>query len=197
MMDLKQSETAENLMRAFAGESQARNRYTFAASTAKKQGLPVIEEVFLFTAGQEKEHGEIFYNYLKELRGQNMPVDGAYPLDQYEETLDLLKAARHNEFEEYQEIYKNFGNVAKAEGFTQIANSFFMIAEIERTHGERFQMFADYMERNHLFASEVETGWMCLNCGYVYEGTQAPKECPVCHHEQGYFIRLELAPYVR
>ncbi|MDD3252815.1 MAG: rubrerythrin family protein [Lachnospiraceae bacterium] len=196
-MDSKSSETAKNLMRAFAGESQARNRYTFAAGKAKAEGLPVIEAAFLFTAGQEKEHGEIFYNHLKDLCGQTIFIDGGYPVDQYEKSVDLLKAARHNEYEEYQDVYRNFGNIAKEEGFSQIANSFFMIAEIERTHGDRFQLFADYLDKNQLFVSEVETGWMCLNCGHVHKGTQAPQKCPVCQHEQGYFIRMELAPYVQ
>lgn len=196
-MDLKSSETAKNLMRAFAGESQARNRYTFAAHKAKAEGYPVIQSAFLFTAGQEKEHAEIFYDHLKELCGQNIFIDGGYPVDQYDNSLDLLKAARHNEYEEYEDVYRNFGNIAKEEGFAQIAGTFFMIADIERIHGDRFQMFADYLEQNRLFVSDVETGWMCLNCGYVFRGTKAPQKCPVCRHEQGYFIRMELAPYIR
>lgn len=196
-MDLKSSETAKNLMRAFAGESQARNRYTFSAGKAKAEGYPVIGSAFLFTAEQEKEHAEIFYNYLKELCGQNIFIDGGYPVDQYDKSLDLLKAARHNEYEEYQDVYRNFGNIAKEEGFSQIAGTFYKVADIERIHGDRFQMFADYLEQNKLFVSDVETGWMCLNCGYVFTGTQTPPKCPVCSHEQGYFIRLELAPYIR
>lgn len=197
MIDFKDSETAKNLMRAFAGESQARNRYTFSAQKAKKEGYPVIESAFLFTANQEKEHAQIFYDYLKELKGQTIVVDGGYPVDQYDSSLDLLKAARHNEYEEFEDVYRNFGNIAKEEGFTKIANSFFMIGEIEKIHGDRFQLFADYLEQNKLFVSEVNTGWMCLNCGYVFQGTNAPAKCPVCSHEQGYFIRLELAPYIQ
>lgn len=196
-MELKNSETAKNLMRAFAGESQARNRYTFAAGKAKKEGMPVVQAAFLFTADQEKEHGEIFYNHLKELCGETIFIDGGYPADQYDKTLDLLKAARHNEYEEYQDVYRKFGEIAREEGFDQIATNFFMIAEIEKVHGDRFQMFADYLEQNALFVSEVETGWMCLNCGYLHQGTRAPAKCPVCQHEQGYFIRMELAPYIR
>lgn len=197
MKEFRESETMKNLMRAFAGESQARNRYTFAASAAKKEGLPVIETVFTFTAGQEKEHAEIFYNYLKDLKGDTIFIDGGYPVDIYDRSLDLLKAAHHNEYEEYQDVYKKFGDVAKEEGFGQIASTFHMIADIEKVHGDRFQMFADYLEKKQLFLSEVETGWMCLNCGFVYRGMSAPGQCPVCHHEQGYFIRLELAPYIR
>lgn len=197
MKDFKASETAKNLMRAFAGESQARNRYTFAAGVAKNEGLPVVQAVFTFTADQEKEHAEIFYDYLKELNGDTIFIDGGYPVNVYDRSLDHLKAARHNEYEEYEDVYRTFGNIAKEEGFAQIANSFHMIAEIEKIHGDRFQLFAEYLEKHQLFVSEVETGWMCLNCGYVYHGTSAPAKCPVCRHEQGYFIRLELAPYIR
>lgn len=197
MPDFKNSETAKNLMRAFAGESQARNRYTFAASTAKKEGLQVIEAVFTFTAGQEKEHGEIFYHYLKELTGETIHIDGGYPVDLYDKTLDLLKASRHNEYEEYDPVYRSFGDIAKQEGFDKIAHTFHMIAEIEKTHGDRFQLFADLLEKNQLFVSEVETGWTCLNCGYVYHGTEAPSVCPVCSHAQGYFVRMELAPFMK
>ena len=197
MVDFKNSETAKNLMRAFAGESQARNRYTIAADQAKKEGLYVVQSVFLFTAEQERAHAQVFYDYLKELKGENILIDGGYPVDQYDKSLDLLKAARHNEYEEFQDVYQNFGKTAKEEGFAQIADGFFRIGDIEKIHGDRFQLFADYLEKNQLFVSEVETGWMCLNCGFAFRGTKAPASCPVCHHEQGYFIRLELAPYIQ
>lgn len=195
MPDLKNSETVKNLMRAFAGESQARNRYTFAASAAKKEKLPVIEAVFQFTAGQEKEHAEIFYNFLKELTGETIFIDGGYPVDLHDKTADLLLAAKHNEYEEHDVVYSSFGDIAKREGFSQIAAAFHNIAKIEKIHGDRFAQFAELLEKNQLFVSDVETGWMCLNCGHVHQGTSAPAVCPVCHHEQGYFIRLELAPY--
>lgn len=195
-MNLKTSETAKNLMRAFAGESQARNRYTFAASMAKKEGLPVIRAVFQFTADQEKEHAEVFYNFLKEMAGETIHIDGGYPVDVYDKTLDLLKAARHNEYEEHDIVYKNFGDIALEEGFDRIGQVFHMIAGVEKTHGDRFALFADLLESSKLFASEVETGWVCLNCGYIYKGKIAPKYCPVCEHEQGWFIRMDLAPYV-
>lgn len=194
-MDFKNSETKDNLMRAFAGESQARNRYTFAASVAKKNNLPVVEAVFLFTAQQEKEHGEIFYNYLKELAGETITVDGGYPVDLYDSVEQLLFAAQHNEYEEHDSVYQAFGDKAKEEGFPKIAAAFHMIAEIEKTHGDRFGKFAQWLKDNQLFVSQTETGWMCLNCGYVYEGREVPPKCPVCDHDRGYFIRLELAPY--
>ncbi len=193
--DFKNSETRLNLMRAFAGESQARNRYTFAASEAKKQGMEVVEAVFTFTAGQEKEHAEIFYNYLAELAGENITVDGAYPVDISSSVLQLLRYAQHNEYEEYNDAYKNFGNKAKEEGFLNIANTFYSIAEIEKTHGDRFGRIADMLEQNKLYVSSVECKWMCLNCGHIYEGTTVPQNCPVCHHDKGYFIRLSMAPY--
>ena len=192
---LKTSETAKNLMRAFAGESQARNRYTFAASAAKKEGFPVIQAVFQFTANQEKEHAELFYKFLQEMTGDTIHIDGGYPVDTYDRTLDLLKAARHNEFEEYENVYKQFGDIALDEGFDRVGQVFHMVADIEKTHGDRFDLFAGLLERGQLFASEVEPGWVCLNCGYVYHGTFAPKYCPVCEHEQGWFIRMELTPY--
>lgn len=194
-MNFKDSETKENLMRAFAGESQARNRYTFAASQAKKNGLYVINAVFAFTADQEKEHAEIFYNHLKELAGENIFIDGGYPVDISESVEELLKAAQHNEYEEHDDVYKSFAEKAEEEGFSKVAASFRMIAEIEKIHGDRFGRFAKLMEEGKLFVSDVEVEWMCLNCGYVYKGKNAPAVCPVCKHDQGYFIRFEMVPY--
>lgn len=194
-IDFKNSETKLNLMRAFAGESQARNRYTFAAEQAKKENLHVIEAIFTFTANQEKEHAEVFYNNLKDLAGETIKVDGGYPVDISTSVAQLLRYAQHNEYEEHDDAYKSFGDKAKEEGFTKIANIFYNIAGIEKTHGDRFGKFADLLEENKLFVSNIECKWMCLNCGFIYEGTEAPKSCPVCQHNQGYFIRLELAPY--
>jgi len=193
----KNSVTKHNLMRAFAGESQARNRYTFAASFAKKQELAVISSVFLFTADQEKEHAKIFYNLLSEFSGENITADGDYPIDIYQDTLKLLKSARNNEFEEYETAYTSFAKIAQDEGFPEIAKTFNSIAEIEKVHGDRYELFANLLEQNKLFISETETRWMCLNCGHIHDGTSAPKKCPVCDHNRGYFIRLELAPYSR
>lgn len=195
-MDFKTSETKVNLMRAFAGESQARNRYTFAASQAKKEGLQVIEAVFQYTAGQEKEHAEIFYNHLRSMSGETIYIDNAgYPIDLADSTLQLLRMAQHNEYQEYDDAYKQFANKATEEGFAQIAASFNLIANIEKVHGDRFGRFADMLEQNKLFVSDIETGWICLNCGHVFTGKEAPNQCPVCHHDKGYFIRLELSPY--
>lgn len=196
-MDFKNSETKENLMRAFAGESQARNRYTFAASQAKQQKMHVVEAVFTFTANQEKEHAEIFYNHLKELSGENIHIDGSYPVDIYESVLEVLRAAQHNEYEEFDPVYQAFGDKAMEEGFPKVAASFHHIAGIEKIHGDRFGQLADLLEQNKLFINDVECKWMCLNCGFVYEGKEAPAMCPVCQHDRGFFIRLELAPYTK
>lgn len=193
--DFRNSQTKDNLMRAFAGESQARNRYTFAAALAKQQHQHVIEAIFRFTADQEKEHAEIFYGFLKDLAGENIRVEGAYPVDIEEDMVKLLRAAQHNEYEEYDPVYQSFGDIAKEEGFLKIAATFHMIAGIEKTHGDRFARFAQLLEDNQLYVSDVETGFLCLNCGYVHWGKEAPKECPVCRHDQGYFIRIALAPF--
>lgn len=191
-VDFKTSNTKVNLMKAFAGESQARNRYTFAASQAKKAGLNVIEKVFTFTADQEKEHAKIFYDHLKNLAGSTIDIEGGYPIDIYENPLDLLKSAQHNEYEEHDPIYKSFGDEAKQEGFNDIAASFHMIAEIEKVHGDRFGKFAELLQNNKLFVSDVETGWICLNCGHIYRGKEVPQVCPVCKHSRGYFVRVEM-----
>ena len=169
MQNLKNSETVKNLMRAFAGESQARNRYTFAAGIAKQEKLPVIEAVFQFTADQEKEHAEIFYNYLKELSGDTIHIDGGYPVNISQNTVDLLRAARHNEYEEHDVVYKMFGDKAKEEGFDEIGRIFHQIAVIEKIHGDRFELFADLMEKNqtvcfrHSDRVDVSKLWSCTD----------------------------------
>ena len=195
MSDLKNRETLKNLMRAFAGESQARNRYTFAAGLCRQQKLHVLEAVFLFTAGQEKEHAEIFYNHMKAVSGSTVHIDGGYPVTVTNDVLRLLRDAQHNEYEEFDPVYPSFGETARAEGFPEVAASFEQIARIELTHGNRFGRLADLLENGKLFVSDVKCGWMCLNCGYVLESLEAPRQCPVCSHDQGWFIRLEMAPY--
>lgn len=192
---LQGTKTMENLMRAFAGESQARNRYTFAAACAKKKQLYVIEQVFQFTANQEKEHAEVFYNFLKEVAGSNINVDGNYPTDLYDDPIQLLKAAQHNEYQEFEHDYQHFADVAKEEGFNQISNTFRVIAAVEKTHGDRFGRYASALENGSLFKGGEGIRWMCLNCGYIHEGPIAPQQCPVCSHDQGYFIRLSEAPF--
>ena len=189
------SRTRENLMRAFAGESQARNRYTFAASVARREKLEVIARVFEYTASQERAHAKVFYDLLRPSAGQNITIDGNYPIDLSDKTLDLLRAAQHNEFQEWQHDYAAFAEIAHQEGFDLIGGQFELIAEIEKTHGERFGLFAELLEQGKLFASEGESAWVCLNCGEIVRATIAPQVCPVCRHDQGYFVRLEQAPY--
>lgn len=194
-MDFSQSKTKENLMRAFAGESQARNRYIFSAKEAQKSGLYVIEAVFEFTARQEEAHAKVYYDCLKDIGGQNIQIDGNYPVDIYNNVVDMLKAAAHNEYQEYEYDYKQFGDIAREEGFGRISNIFYNIANIEKVHGSRFAKYAELLENDKLFISDVETEWMCLNCGHIYKGEKAPEICPVCQHNKGFFIRLALSPY--
>ena len=194
-MELRDSVTKENLLRAFAGESQARNRYTFAAGLCRQNKLPVLEEVFLYTAGQEKEHAEVFYNHLKQGGCENVTITANYPIDLPDQPVKLLELARGHELEEHGDIYPSFAGKAEEEGFAEVARHFRQIAEIEKVHAQRFERFAKLMRENKLFVSDVETGWMCLNCGQIVHSTVAPALCPVCKHGQGYFIRLEMAPF--
>ncbi len=191
----EQSQTRVNLLRAFAGESQARNRYTFAAGLAKTKGLPVIEGVFTFTAKQEESHAKLFYNQLQAVSGQNIQIDGSYPVELWPEVLQHLRSAQHNEFQEWEHDYKEFAKTAKAEGFEQISHIFSMVSEVERTHGERFQKFADLLEAGKLFIADTKIKWMCLNCGHIVDASVAPEVCPMCRHPQGWFVRWELAPF--
>ena len=194
-INFDQSQTRLNLMRAFAGESQARNRYTFAASTADKQHLHVIASAFRYTADQEQEHAEIFYGLLAGLDGETLHVDGGYPVNLSGSISDLLKAARHNEMEEWETVYPDFARVARDEGFTRIGDTFAAIAQIERNHAIRFGQFLTALDESTLFRAEEPVAWLCQNCGHIHIGVEAPKACPVCHHDQGYFIRLDLTPF--
>ena len=195
-MDFEKSRTRENLMRAFAGESQARNRYTFAAQQARAQQLEVVARVFEFTASQELAHAKVFYDALQPLAGQSITVDGSYPVDQPPDVLGLLRAAEHNELQEWQHDYAGFAQVAQEEGFQVIGKTFEMIAGIEQTHAQRFARFAQLLEAGQLFSAPGEETWMCLNCGQIVHATMAPAQCPVCRHGQDFFIRLPMAPYV-
>ncbi|MCI8506650.1 MAG: rubrerythrin family protein [Lachnospiraceae bacterium] len=196
-MNLRESETRKNLLRAFAGESQARNRYTMAAGKAKELKLQAIQQIFLFTADQEKEHAEIFYKHLKELNGENLEIDGTYPIEVYDDALTLLRAARHNEYEEYENVYPAFAKTAQEEGFLAVAASFRQIAQIEKIHGDRFGHIAMLMEKNELFQTAEEEIYMCLNCGHIYTGKKVPESCPVCKHDRGYYIRIDMAPFTK
>ncbi len=195
-VDFMDSRTRENLMRAFAGESQARNRYTFAASAARKEKLEAVARVFEFTADQERAHAKVFYDLLLPSAGQNIAIDGNYPIDLSDKTLDLLKAARHNEYEEFEHDYAAFAEIAHREGFDLIGGQFQLIAQIEKTHGDRFGLLAELLEKGTLFGEDNhQEVWMCLNCGEIITASLAPQVCPVCRHGQGYYVRLDMAPY--
>lgn len=194
-VNFSESKTKENLMRAFAGESQARNRYTIAAEKARDMKMYTVAYVFLYTADQERAHAERYYELLKDLSGETIFIDGGYPVDQQETLAELLRAAEHNEKEEYEDVYQKFGDVAKEEGFLEAASAFYQIAEIEHIHQIRFGEIAKLLEENKYFSCEKEEKWICTNCGYIHEGKQAPAVCPVCRHDQGYFLPYAYAAY--
>ena len=195
-IDFKESKTRENLMRAFAGESQARNRYTIAAETAREQGMFAVNQVILFTADQERAHAKRFYDLLKNLSGTTVQIDGGYPVDHYDGVIELLKSAHHNEMEEFDSVYPTFGDVAKDEGFIEAAAAFYQIAKVEEIHAKRFAKLADMLSKNQYYESAEESYWMCLNCGHIHHGKLVPEVCPVCRRDRGFFIPASLAPYL-
>ncbi|MCE5235094.1 MAG: ferritin family protein [Clostridiaceae bacterium] len=195
MPELKNSVTKENLLKAFAGECQAWRRYELAASQAKKQNLEVLYWLFHYTGGQEKEHAEVFYNHLKEFNGQEIPLCAGYPIDHSSDMRELLQLAAQHEAAEHDTIYKSFGDKAREEGFAGIANSFYLIAEIEMVHSLRFARYAQLMQSNRLFQDEIPVEYICLNCGHVHKAAAAPQICPVCGHNQGFFVRREDSPF--
>ena len=194
-MDLKESATLKNLMRAFSGETQAWARYTFAAAAARNQGFPALERLFRYTAEQEKEHAEILWKLLQSGGVGTVPSPGDYPVDLQTEMLSLLRRAAEHERSEAGEVYPAFAKTADGEGFPDIALRFRQLADIERLHGQRFQSFADALTQGTLFRSESPVQWICLNCGHVYTGAEPPASCPVCAHEKGYFVPMELSPF--
>ena len=196
-VNFSESQTKINLMRAFAGESQARNRYTFAADKAKKMGCYFIYNIFDLTAKQEKAHAEIFYNHQKNENGGTIFIDNAgYPVDNYDKIEDLLKSAQHNEYEEYEKVYPEFAKIAKEEGFADAAFSFEKIAAIEKEHGDRFGCFAELIESSKMFQGDEDTEWMCLNCGNIHKGKLVAKQCPVCQVDQGYFVPFKYYKFI-
>lgn len=190
------SRTRINLMRAFAGESQARNRYTFAAQQAQQDHLRIVADAFRFTAWQEKEHAEVFYQLLAASAGQTIHIDGGYPVNLSMNMHDLLTAAVHNETEEAEDVYPAFAAIAREEGFQRAADVFAAIARIEKLHADRFAQYKQMLAQDRLFADSGEVRWFCLQCGHIHTGTQAPALCPVCRHDQGNFIRADLVPFV-
>jgi len=173
-MELKGSHTEKNLQAAFAGESQARNKYTYFASVAKKEGYEQIAAIFLETAENEREHAKVEFKFLKELGG----------------TTDNLKAAAGGEHYEWTEMYPDFERVAREEGFTEIADAFKEIAEVEEEHEKRYLALLKNIEECKVFKRDKVMKWKCRNCGYVHEGTEAPECCPACAHPQSYYELL-------
>ena len=191
----KNSQTKVNLMKAFAGESQARNRYTMAAEEAGEQGMYAIRKIFLFTADQERAHAERFYELLGALSGETIEICGGFPVDKQDTLEGLLDAAQHNEYEEADDVYLAFSETAKKEGFMEVASAFLQIAEIEKIHGNRFGELSKMLKEGTYFENEETETWMCLNCGNIHTGKRLPGVCPVCRREKGYFIPLHMAPY--
>lgn len=190
MKSLKGTKTAQNLLNAFAGESQARNRYTFYASVADKEGYKQIKNIFIETADNEKEHGKRFYKFLLEGLKDELPtmleVNAMYPVAQGT-TLDNLKAAASGENEEWSELYPAFAVIAEEEGFPEIAAAFRMISRVEQRHEDRFNKLANNIANGTVFKKEEVILWKCGNCGYIHEGAEAPQACPACIHPQAHF----------
>ena len=190
MKDLKGTKTAENLMKAFAGESQARNRYTYYASAAGKEGYKQIGAIFIETADNEKEHAKVFYKMLLEgLKGElptTVDINASYPVAQGT-TLDNLKAAAAGENEEWTVLYSGFADTAEAEGFPEVADSFRNIAKVEEKHEARYLKLAKNIEEGKVFNKDETVRWKCGNCGYIHDGERAPDCCPACNHPQAHF----------
>ena len=187
MKSLKNTKTAENLMKAFAGESQARNRYTFYASVARKEGLRQIEALFLETAENEMEHAKLFFKYLlPELQGQMVKIEADYPAA-LADTASNLEAAAGGEHEEWNDLYPAFAKVADDEGFPEIARTFRAVALVEAKHVARYSKLLSNIREKKVFRREEKRLWKCRNCGYILEAKEAPAECPVCKHPQEYF----------
>jgi len=183
-MQFKASKTEKNVLAAFAGESQARNRYSFFASTAKKEGYEQIAAIFLQTSEEEKEHAKTFFKLLK---GGDAEITAAYPAGMIRTTKENLAAAAAGEEMEWGTLYPGFAATATKEGFKDIAYLFKMVAKVEEHHEARYRRLLSNMENGTVFKSEMPAKWYCRNCGYVHEGKVAPAKCPVCEHPQAYF----------
>jgi len=184
---VKGTRTEKNLLAAFAGESQARNRYTFFASVARKEGYEQIANIFTETAGNEKEHAEVFFKYLQ---GGDVEIVAAYPAGAVEDTKKNLETAADGEKLEWSQIYADMEKIAKEEGFTDIATSFKEIAEVEEFHEKRYRRLAANVAAGEVFRKKTIVKWHCTNCGYIHEGTEAPEVCPACKHAQAYYELL-------
>jgi len=184
---IKGSRTEKNLLAAFAGESQARNRYTYFASAAKKEGFEQIANIFAETAENEKEHAKVFFKYLE---GGDAEISAAYPAGAIRDTKSNLESAAAGENLEWTTLYQDFAKAAKDEGFADAARSFEQIAKVEKFHESRYRKLINNIANGEVFKKRQPVKWHCINCGYVFEGAEAPKECPACRHPQSFYELL-------
>ncbi|MBS3074964.1 rubrerythrin family protein [Candidatus Pacearchaeota archaeon] len=187
MKSLKGSETEKNLLKAFAGESQARNRYTYFASVAKKGGYEQISAIFLETAENEKEHAKVFFKFLE---GNMVEITAAYPAGKIGTTTENLLAAANGEKEEWGKLYPEFEKTARKESFDEIADSFKEIADVEKEHEKRYRKLLENVKNNKVFRKDRVVKWKCRNCGYIHEGREAPLVCPACSHPQAFYEEI-------
>jgi len=181
---IKGTKTEQNLLKAFAGESQARTRYTYFSSVAKKEGMVQISNIFMETAENEKEHAKVFFKYLE---GGDVEITASYPAGMIKNTKANLEEAASGENMEWTTLYADFAKIAKDEGFPEVARSFEQIAKVERFHESRYRKLINNLVNAEVFKKKVSIKWHCINCGYVFEGSEAPNECPSCKHPQAYF----------
>ncbi len=184
MNSLKGTKTEQNLLKSFAGESQARMRYDYFSKQAKKEGLEQISAIFAETALNEKEHAKRFFKFLE---GGGVEITAMYPAGKIGTTLENLKASADGENEEWTELYPEFARVAEEEGFKEVAVAFKMIAKVEKAHEDRYRTLYNNLEEDKVFKRNGKVIWKCRNCGYIHEGEAAPKVCPACLHPQAYF----------
>ncbi|MCK5779988.1 MAG: rubrerythrin family protein [Psychrilyobacter sp.] len=183
-MSIKGTETEKNLLKSFAGESQARSRYTLYSKKAKKEGYVQISEIFAETAANELEHAKRFFRFLE---GGDVEITATYPTNQAGTTIENLKNAANGENEEWTEIYPSFAKKAKEEGFPEIEAAYMNIAIVEKAHEDRYKKLLENIEKNRVFSREVEVEWKCKNCGFVHKAKEALEVCPACIHPQSYF----------
>jgi rubrerythrin len=181
---LKGTQTEKNLLAAFAGESQARNRYTYFASAARKEGFEQIANIFAETADNEKEHAKVFFKYLE---GGDVEITAAYPAGKIQDTKSNLEAAAAGENMEWTVLYANFAETARKEGLQEIARSFEEVAKVEKFHEARYRKLINNIVSGTVFKKPTSIRWHCTNCGYIFEGNEAPKTCPACLHPQAYY----------
>lgn len=186
-MSLKGTQTEKNLLTAFAGESQARNRYTYFSSAARKEGFRQIAEIFEETANQEREHAKRLFKFLE---GGEVKIEASFPAGTIGTTAENLKEAAGGEHYEWNEMYPGFAQTAEAEGFKDIADVFRAIAVAERQHEKRYNDLRENILKDRVFRREGKVVWRCLNCGYLHEGPEAPEQCPACAHPQSHFELL-------